>query len=77
MRPRFHTGMSTNEPPGIPAFADSLARLEAQIAAADAAGESVPPEARQMAAKLRELVDALGALTSTLPASPPANDDGA
>lgn len=69
--------MSSNQPPGIPAFADSLAKLEAQIAAADAAGEIVPPEARQMATKLRELVDALGALTSTLPASPTTNDDDA
>jgi hypothetical protein len=71
--------MSTHEPPGIPAFADSLAKLEAQIAEADAAGNDVPPEAREMAKKLRELVDALGALTSTLPsahlAEPPAGGD--
>jgi hypothetical protein len=62
------------KPPGIPEFAESLAKLEAQIAAADALGNAVPPEARQMAAKLRELVDALGALgalTSTLQPAPP------
>ena len=56
------------QPPGVAEFSDSLAQLEAQIAASDAAGELVPPEARQMAAKLRELVDALGDLTSTLAA---------
>lgn len=63
------------EPPGLPAFADSLAQLEAQIAAADASGDIVPPEARQMAAKLRELVTALGDLTSTLDVPPPQGHD--
>jgi hypothetical protein len=54
------------EPPNLSAFSDSLAQLEAQIAAADASGEEVPIEARQMAEKLRELVNALGELTSSL-----------
>jgi hypothetical protein len=63
------------EPPGASAFADSLAQLEAQIAAADARGESIPPEARQMAEKLRELVNALGDLTSTLTPSVQITDD--
>jgi hypothetical protein len=56
------------QPPGVAEFSDSLVQLEAQIAASDAAGDIVPPEARQMAVKLRELVDALGDLTSTLSA---------
>lgn len=63
------------QPPGLPNFADSLAQLEARIAAADAGGDEVPPEARQMAVKLRELVAALGDLTSTLDVSP-RSDDG-
>lgn len=62
------------QPPGLPNFADSLAQLEARIAEADAGGDEVPPEARQMAVKLRELVAALGDLTSTLDISP--NTDG-
>ncbi len=64
--------MSTHEPPAIATFADSLAKIEAQIATADAAGDDVPPEARELAIKLRDLVDALGALTSSLPSAPPA-----
>ena len=58
------------QPPGLPNFADSLAQLEERIAAADAGGDEVPPEARQMVVKLRELVAALGDLTSTLDVSP-------
>jgi hypothetical protein len=65
--------MPMQQPPGAAEFSDSLAQLEAQIAASDAAGDLVPPEARQMAVKLRELVDALGDLTSTLGA--PSADD--
>ena len=59
--------MATNGPPDASAFADSLGRLEAQIAAADAQGDPIPPEAREMATKLRELVDALNALTANPP----------
>lgn len=47
-------------------FADSLAELESRIAAADAGGEPVPAEARQMLEKLRELIAALGGLSATL-----------
>jgi hypothetical protein len=47
-------------------FADSLAELESRIAAADAGGEPVPPEARQMLEKLRDLIAALGGLSATL-----------
>lgn len=67
-------------PPGVPAFADSLAQLEAQIATAESRGEPVPPEARIIAAKLRDLVAALADLTSSFsspdaPAAPVAPDD--
>jgi hypothetical protein len=47
-------------------FADSLAELEARIAAADAGGQPVPPEARQMLEKLRDLIAALSGLSATL-----------
>jgi hypothetical protein len=65
--------MTPHGPPDASAFADSLGRLEAQIAAADASGDPIPPEARQMATKLRELVDALNALTAG--AAPDQPDD--
>ncbi len=54
------------QPPGIAEFRESLTQLEAQIAASNSAGEHVPDEARQMAIKLRELIDALSDLTSSL-----------
>lgn len=57
------------EPPGLPTFAESLAQLETRIAAADADGSAVPPEARQMLVKLRELVAALGDLGSSFDAA--------
>ena len=60
--------MTTTEPPGLPAFAESLAQLETRIAAADADGSDVPPEARQMLVKLRELVAALVDLGSSFEA---------
>jgi hypothetical protein len=53
-------------PPGLAAFAESLAQLDAEIAAAEAVGNDVPAEARLMAARLRDLVAALGELTSSL-----------
>ena len=61
-------------PPGVPAFADSLAQLEAQSASAESRGEPVPPEAHIIAAKLRDLVAALADLTSSF--SPPGAPDG-
>jgi hypothetical protein len=74
---------ATTEPPGLLAFAESLAQLETRIAAADADGSDVPPEARQMLVKLRELVAALGDLGSSLDAArqpetrrAPSDDDG-
>ena len=64
--------MALHEPPGLPAFAESLSQLEARIAVADAGGDAVPPEALQMVVKLRELVAALGDLTSSLDTAPTA-----
>lgn len=52
--------------PDASAFGDPLAALEAHIAAADARGEPVPPEAREMLVKLRELVAALSGLSASL-----------
>jgi hypothetical protein len=43
-----------------------LRELEAFIARSEAAGESLPPEALEMVDKLREIVRALDALTSSL-----------
>jgi len=61
---------ATTEPPGLLAFAESLAQLETRIAAADADGSDVPPEARQMLVKLRDLVAALTDLGSSFEAPP-------
>lgn len=48
------------------AFGSSLAALQAEIAASDARGADVPPEAREMVARLREVVEALDGLTASL-----------
>jgi len=45
-----------------------LARLEAEIAAAEAGGEPLPPQAYQMLEKLRELMGALKELNSSFDA---------
>ena len=44
---------------------DPVAELEAFIARTEARGEAVPPEARVMLARLRELMDALKGLTAS------------
>ncbi len=64
-------------PPEVSAFTQSLAELEARIANADAGGAEVPPEARAMLTRLRELVQALNDLTSTLSESRSADGDSA
>lgn len=51
---------------GGTAFGEHLAGLEERVAAADARGESVPREAREMIVHLREIVDALDGLTASL-----------
>ena len=62
--------MSGREPGGGNANgrddSDPVAALEAFIARTEAAGEPVPPEARAMLARLRELMAALKGLTASL-----------
>jgi hypothetical protein len=55
------TGPADNNPLG----ADPVAELEAYIAEAEARGEPVPPEARVMLERLRELMTALRGLTAS------------
>jgi hypothetical protein len=55
------TGPADNNPLG----ADPVAELEAYIAETEARGEPVPPEARVMLERLRELMTALRGLTAT------------
>ncbi len=50
-------------------LAQQLRQLEDFVARAEAAGDTLPSEATEMIARLREIVRALDALTSTL-ASP-------
>jgi hypothetical protein len=57
-------------------FGEQAAELEARIAAADAAGEPVPDEARAILASLRELADAIDGLRATLTDPPRAADGG-
>jgi hypothetical protein len=54
-----------------PAGADPVAELEAFIAETEKRGEPVPPEARAMLARLRELMAALHGLTASLEQRPP------
>ncbi len=56
------SGPEDHFPPGT----DPVAELEAYIAQTEARGESVPPEARVMLARLRELMAALRGLTESL-----------
>ncbi len=59
--------MSAGE--GLPpadGLAAQLKELEAFVAKADAAGDEMPPEAREMVERLREIVSALDGLTSSL-----------
>jgi hypothetical protein len=51
---------------GREGLASQLRDLEAFIAKTEAAGEPPPPEALEMIARLREIVSALDALTSSL-----------
>lgn len=55
------------EPPDgpLPPDSDPVAELEAFIAQAEARGETVPPEAHTMLARLRELMTALKGLTES------------
>lgn len=56
----------TDPKDGVPKLSgDPIAELEAFIAQTEARGEAVPPEARAMLARLRELMDALKGLTAS------------
>lgn len=50
----------------LESFRTQAEALEAQIAAADAAGDDVPAEARLILASLRELAQAVDGLRSTM-----------
>ena len=61
----------------IDSFLTHASALEARIAAAEAAGDDVPPEARIMLASLRDLAQAVDGLRTTIhetAASEPAPD---
>jgi len=51
--------------PGLPTGSDAIAELEAFIAQTEARGEAVPPEARMMLVRLRELMAALEGLRTS------------
>jgi hypothetical protein len=55
----------TGSPDNNPLGADPVAELEAYIAQTEARGEPVPPEARVMLERLRELMAALRGLTAS------------
>lgn len=50
-------------------LATQLRQLEEFVARADSDGDELPPEAREMIARLREIMQALDGLTSTLGAN--------
>jgi hypothetical protein len=61
---------------GRAGLAAQLRELEAFVARSDASGDELPPEAIEMIARLREIVQALDGLTSSM-AEPPAPPDDA
>lgn len=66
--------MST-PPEDLQAFGDSADELEARIAAAEASGTPVPPEAHAMLTSLRQLSRALADLQASLGVEPTGADD--
>jgi hypothetical protein len=56
---------------GRAGLATQLRELEAFAARSEAAGDALPPEAMEMIARLREIVQALDGLTASLEASTP------
>ena len=67
--------MTESDP--LRAFGDSAEALEARIAAAEASGTPVPPEAHAMLVSLRELARAISDLQSSLGAASGETDDQA
>lgn len=55
-------------------LAAQLQQLEDYVAKAEADGEELPPEALEMIARLREIVRALDALTSSIAGGAPPDD---
>lgn len=51
-------------------LADQLRHLESFVARAEADGDTLPPEAREMVDRLREIVAALDGLTKSLDSAP-------
>jgi hypothetical protein len=60
---------------GRAGLAAQLRELEAFVARSDARGDELPPEAIEMVARLREIVQALDGLTSSLAEAPLPPDD--
>ena len=50
-------------------FADQLRQLEAFVTRAEAEGEALPPEAAEMVARLREIMEALDGLATSFDAA--------
>jgi hypothetical protein len=73
----------TESPDNNPLGADPVAELETYIAETEARGEPVPPEARLMLERLRELMSALRGLSASFEeraepgerTSPPAREE--
>jgi hypothetical protein len=60
--------------PDLSAFDEQAAQLAAHIAAAEAAGEPVPEQARAMLASLQDLSRAVDALRRSLGGAPQADE---
>ena len=60
---------------GRAGLAAQLRELEAFVERSDARGDELPPEAMEMIARLREIVQALDGLTSSMAEAPPPSDD--
>ena len=58
---------------GRAGLATQLRELEAFAARSESAGDALPPEAIEMIARLREIVQALDGLTASLEPPPPSD----
>jgi hypothetical protein len=65
-RAPFSPDANMDELRDIESFLTHASALEARIAAAEAAGDDVPPEARIMLASLRDLAQAVDGLRTTI-----------
>ncbi len=69
-RASFTPEANMDELRDIESFRAHATALEARIAAADAAGDDVPPEARLILASLRDLAQAVDGLRTTINEAP-------